>query len=54
MMQRLMVHLVHQEASFALKTNDPAGFNLVDVMAWCAHAPPCLVSVTFLSPRDRI
>ncbi|KAK9908332.1 hypothetical protein WJX75_006229 [Coccomyxa subellipsoidea] len=25
-----------EEASFALKTNDPAGFNLVDVMAWGA------------------
>ena len=23
-----------QEASFALKTNDPAGFNIVDVFAW--------------------
>lgn len=23
-----------QEASFALKTNDPAGFNIVDVLAW--------------------
>ncbi|CAL8469380.1 g8921 [Coccomyxa elongata] len=25
-----------EEASFALKTNDPAGFNLVDVFAWGA------------------
>ncbi|KAK9803583.1 hypothetical protein WJX72_002138 [[Myrmecia] bisecta] len=25
-----------QEASFALKTNDPAGFNIIDVMAWGA------------------
>ena len=23
-----------QEATFALKTNDPAGFNIVDVFAW--------------------
>jgi hypothetical protein len=23
-----------QEATFALKTNDPAGFNLIDVFAW--------------------
>ncbi len=25
-----------QEASFALNTNDPAGFNLIDVFAWGA------------------
>ncbi|CAK0784166.1 hypothetical protein CVIRNUC_007369 [Coccomyxa viridis] len=25
-----------EEASFALKTNDPAGFNIVDVFAWGA------------------
>eukprot|EP00884_Botryococcus_braunii_P003870 jgi/Botrbrau1/13484/Bobra.0082s0080.1 len=25
-----------EEASFALKTNDPAGFNIVDVLAWGA------------------
>ena len=23
-----------QEATFALKTNDPSGFNLIDVFAW--------------------
>ena len=23
-----------QEATFAIKTNDPAGFNLIDVFAW--------------------
>ena len=23
-----------QEASFVLKTNDPSGFNLIDVLAW--------------------
>ena len=26
--------LTFQEATFALKTNDPAGFNLIDVFAW--------------------
>jgi len=25
-----------EEASFALKTNDPAGFNIIDVFAWGA------------------
>jgi len=31
-----------QEASFALKTNDPAGFNIIDVFAWyiSEHCPP--------------
>ncbi len=28
------LYFLVQEASFALKTNDPAGFNIVDVFAW--------------------
>ena len=37
-----------QEATFALKTNDPAGFNLIDVFAWYAlpHAT--------ISPPDEV
>jgi photosystem I subunit V len=31
-----MMCLSSQEATFALKTNDPAGFNIVDVLAWGA------------------
>ncbi|KAL4458443.1 hypothetical protein ABPG75_013308 [Micractinium tetrahymenae] len=45
-----------EEASFVLKTNDPAGFTIVDVMAWGAlgHAAAFYLLATHSLTLNRI